>query len=49
MKKLWRTLPHFARWLLVTLLIMALVAGGGPALMVRLTIPANYPVRPKTK
>ncbi len=28
MKKLWRTLPHFVRWSLVTLLILAVIGGG---------------------
>jgi len=28
LKKLWRTLPHFVRWLLVTLLILAVIGGG---------------------
>jgi len=28
LKKLWRTLPHFVRWLLVTVVVIA-VAGGG--------------------
>lgn len=28
MKRLWRTLPHFVRWLLVTLLILMVVGGG---------------------
>lgn len=28
MKRLWRTLPHAVRWLLVTLLILAMTVGG---------------------
>ena len=28
MKKLWRTLPNFARWLLVTVVIMAMTGSG---------------------
>ena len=28
MKRLWRTLPHFVRWLLVTILVLVVVGGG---------------------
>ena len=31
MKKLWRTLPSFVRWLLVTSLVMAIATGGAYA------------------